>query len=81
MDASLPSLSTEAARKAWEDCLREIFSLKYGLIVLDEINIATYYGLIHPERVREMLFLKPLKLHLISHNVEAFDHSLDALGC
>jgi len=31
----------EAARKAWEDCLREIFSLKYGLIVLDEINIAT----------------------------------------
>ena len=55
----------EAARKAWEDCLREIFSLKYGLIVLDEINIATYYGLIHPERVREMLFLKPRKLHLI----------------
>lgn len=55
----------EAARKAWEDCLREIFSLKYGLIVLDEINIATYYGLIHTERVREMLFLKPRKLHLI----------------
>lgn len=55
----------EAARRAWEDCLREIFSLKYGLIVLDEINIATYYGLIHAERVREMLFLKPQKLHLI----------------
>jgi len=55
----------KAARRAWEDCLREIFSLKYGLIVLDEINIATYYGLIHAERVREMLFLKPQKLHLI----------------
>jgi len=53
------------AKRAWEECLREIFSLKYGLIVMDEINIATYYGLIHAERVREMLFLKPQKLHLI----------------
>ncbi|MFH0844424.1 MAG: cob(I)yrinic acid a,c-diamide adenosyltransferase [Pseudomonadota bacterium] len=55
----------EAARRAWEECLRDIFSLKYGLIILDEINIATHYGLIHPERVKEMLFLKPEKLHLI----------------
>lgn len=55
----------EAARGAWEECLREIFSLKYGLVVLDEINIATQYELIHPERVREMLFLKPRGLHLI----------------
>jgi cob(I)alamin adenosyltransferase len=55
----------EAAKRTWEECLREIFSLKYGLIVLDEINIATYYGLISAERVREMLFLKPQKLHLI----------------
>jgi len=55
----------EAARQAWEECLREIFSLKYGLVVLDEINVATHYGLTHAERVREMLFLKPRKLHLI----------------
>jgi cob(I)alamin adenosyltransferase len=55
----------EAARTAWEACLREIFSLEYGLIVLDEINIATRYALIRPERVREMLFLKPRNLHLI----------------
>ena len=55
----------EAARRAWEECLREIFSLKYGLIILDEINIATHYGLVHPERVLEMLFLKPQDLHLI----------------
>ena len=55
----------EAARRAWEACLREIFSLEYGLIVLDEINIATQYGLIRPGRVREMLFLKPQKLHII----------------
>ena len=53
------------AKRAWEECLREIFSLQYGLIVMDEINIATYYGLVSAERVREMLFLKPEKLHLI----------------
>ena len=54
-----------AAKRAWEECIREVFSLKYGMIVLDEINIATYYGLIHGERVREMIFLKPERLHLI----------------
>ena len=55
----------EAARRAWETCLREIFSLEFGLIVLDEINIATHYALIRPGRIREMLFLKPHNLHII----------------
>lgn len=55
----------DAARQAWEKCLREIFSLKYGLVVLDEINIATHYGLVHPERVKELMFLKPHHLHLV----------------
>jgi cob(I)alamin adenosyltransferase len=55
----------EAARGAWEACLREIFSLKYRLIVLDEINVATQLGLVHPDRVREMLFLRPRNLHII----------------
>lgn len=55
----------EAARRAWQHCLREIFSLKYGLVVLDEINTATYYGLVSPDRVREMLFLKPAGLHML----------------
>ena len=55
----------EAARSAWEACLREIFSLRYHLVVLDEINIATHLGLVHPDRVREMMFLKPTSLHII----------------
>ncbi|MBW1703786.1 MAG: cob(I)yrinic acid a,c-diamide adenosyltransferase [Deltaproteobacteria bacterium] len=55
----------DAAGRAWEECLKEVFSLKYGLIVLDEIDNATYYGLVNPERVREMLFLKPRNLHLL----------------
>ena len=55
----------DAAGRAWEECLKEIFSLKYGLIVLDEIDNATYYGLVNPDRVRDMLFLKPRGLHLL----------------
>lgn len=55
----------DAARRAWEECLKEIFSLKYGLMVLDEIDNATHYGLVNPERVREMLFLKPRNLNLL----------------
>jgi cob(I)alamin adenosyltransferase len=45
--------------------LREIFSLTYRLIALDEINIATNLDLVHPNRVREMMFLKPRNLHLV----------------
>jgi cob(I)alamin adenosyltransferase len=54
-----------AARAAWEACSREISSLHYRLIVLDEINIATHLGLIRPEMVEEMMVLKPRNLHLI----------------
>ncbi len=64
--ASKPSkIHKDAAREAWEACLREIFSLKHRLIVLDEINIATHFNLVHPDRVREMMFLKPKNLHVI----------------
>jgi cob(I)alamin adenosyltransferase len=55
----------QAARNAWKEWLREVYSSRYGLLVLDEINVATYYELIHPERVEEMLFLKPPKLALL----------------
>jgi cob(I)alamin adenosyltransferase len=55
----------DAARQAWELLGAEIYSLKYGLVVMDEINIATYYGLIGGERVLDMLFSKPPELDLI----------------
>jgi cob(I)alamin adenosyltransferase len=67
----------DAARSAWEACLREIFSLEYGLVVLDEINIATRYALIRPERVRELLFLKPRNLHLILSGRNAHKDVMD----
>ncbi len=68
----------DAARRAWKECLKEIFSLKYGLVVLDEIDNAIHYGLVNPERVREMLFLKPEKLNLILSGRNAHSEVMDA---
>jgi len=67
----------EAARGAWEACLREIFSLTYRLIVLDEINIATHLDLVHPDRVREMMFLKPKDLHIILSGRDAHSEMME----
>jgi cob(I)alamin adenosyltransferase len=55
----------DAARQAWALLQAEIYSSKYRLVVLDEINIATYFGLIGSERVLEMLFSKPPEMDLI----------------
>ena len=67
----------EAARGAWEACLREIFSLTYRLVVLDEINIATHFDLVHPDRVREMMFLKPKDLHIILSGRDAHSEMME----
>ena len=67
----------EAARGAWEACLREIFSLTYRLVVLDEINIATHLDLVHPDRVREMMFLKPKDLHIILSGRDAHSEMME----
>lgn len=53
-----------AARQAWELWLKHIFSQDYGLLVMDEINIATHHGLINAERVMEMLVMKPYKFDI-----------------
>ncbi len=63
--AGLEKKHIDAARAAWALLLKKIFSLDYRLVVLDEINVATHYGLINFHRVREMLFLKPENLHLL----------------
>ena len=75
---SVPSkIHKDAAREAWEACLREIFSLKHRLVVLDEINIATHFDLVHPDRVREMMFLKPKNLHVILSGRNAHDEMME----
>jgi len=66
-----------AAREAWEECLREISSLKYRLIVLDEINVGIHLGLIHPEMVKEMMLSKPRNLHLILSGRNAYPEIME----
>ena len=67
----------DAARGAWEACLKEIFSLAYRVVVLDEINVATHFVLVHPDRVREMMFLKPRNLHLILSGRDAHSEMMN----
>lgn len=47
------------AQQAWELWVKLLHSQNYGLLVLDEINIATSYGLVNVDRIREVLFLRP----------------------
>jgi len=68
----------EAARRAWKECLKVIFSLKYGLVVLDEINNAIHYGLVNPEKVLELLSLKPENIDLILSGRNAHPEVMDA---
>lgn len=55
----------EAARDAWERGKEIIFSSRYKLVVLDEINIAVNYGFIHPDEVASLLSKKPDGVHLM----------------
>jgi len=55
----------KAAREAWERAKETISSSRYGLVVLDEINIAVNYGFIHPDEVQDMLLSKPKSVHLM----------------
>ena len=55
----------EAAREAWERGKEIIFSGRYGLVVLDEINIAVNYEYVQATEVREFLLKKPQGVHLI----------------
>jgi cob(I)alamin adenosyltransferase len=55
----------EAARRAWALSEKEISAGNYGLIVLDEVNIATHYELIEVETVRQVLTRRPKNLQLL----------------
>ena len=64
-EGGLSRRHSDAARRAWRHWLKEMYSRKYRMLVLDEVNVATHYGLINWERVREMLFLKPEGISLL----------------
>ncbi len=68
----------QAARHAWQLWLKEIYSQEYGLLIMDEINIATHHGLINGERVREMLFLRPHKFDILLSGRNAHPDVIEA---
>ncbi|MFC1859041.1 cob(I)yrinic acid a,c-diamide adenosyltransferase, partial [Thermodesulfobacteriota bacterium] len=55
----------KAARQAWDHCLRLINSQEFGLIVLDELNIAINYELISASRIADWLLNTPPKLSVL----------------
>ena len=68
----------EAAREAWERGKEIILSSHYGLVVLDEINIAVNYGFIHPQEVQDLLLKKPKTVHLLLGGRYAHPNVMDA---
>ena len=53
------------AEECWESGRAAIYSGKYDLVVLDEINYAITYGMLDPARVVETLKRKPERVHVI----------------
>jgi len=53
------------ARKGWEHAKSAIESGKYGLIILDEINICIDMGMIKVSEVKEVLMNKPEDLEIV----------------
>jgi cob(I)alamin adenosyltransferase len=55
----------EAAKKAWEEAKKAVLSDGFDLVVLDELNNATRFGLIPVEEVLWLITNKPRRLHLV----------------
>ncbi len=55
----------EAAREAWRLLIKTLNRPSYGLLVLDEINIALDYGYIEVKEVERFLLSRPFAHHII----------------
>jgi len=53
------------AREAWEKAKETVYSDKYEIVILDEINMAIQYGFVSVEEVIELLNNRPRRLHVI----------------
>ncbi len=53
------------AEEAWEFARQQIFSGKYDLVILDEINYVIGYGMLDVEKVVRALAERPERVHVI----------------
>jgi cob(I)alamin adenosyltransferase len=51
--------------QAWQFALNQIFSGRYDLVILDEINYVISYGMLDPEKVVAALAARPEQVHVI----------------
>ncbi|EFK05881.1 putative cob(I)yrinic acid a,c-diamide adenosyltransferase [delta proteobacterium NaphS2] len=76
-----PEVNTDhkkAAREAWRNAKEVVMSRRYGLVVLDEINIAVNYGFIGPEEVLGLIAGIPNELRLMLSGRYAHSEIVDA---
>ncbi len=67
----------DAAAAAMASAREKAFGGRYGMVVLDEINVALSLGLIQPEEVLSLLDRKPEGLHLVLTGRDAPSEILD----
>ena len=68
----------KAAREAWRNAKEVVMSRRYGLVILDEINIAVNYGFIHPEELLDLIESIPKDLRLLLSGRYANSKIMDA---
>lgn len=64
IDAPDP-MDVEAAQKGLERASEVIMSGDYDVVILDEVNMAVYFGLVKEERVLDLIDSKPAHVHLV----------------
>lgn len=55
----------QKAKKGLKKCLEAMLSLKYRIVILDEINVAVYFNLLKEKDVLEFLSQKPEEVEVI----------------
>ncbi len=55
----------ENIKESWEQAKNEIFSDKYDMVILDEINYVVDFGLLPVDEVLLLLEKRPKRLHII----------------
>jgi cob(I)alamin adenosyltransferase len=55
----------ENINQSWEQAEKDIFSDKYDMVILDEINYVIDFGLLPVDKILTLLDKKPKRLHII----------------
>ncbi len=67
----------ENINQSWEQAEKEIFSDKYDMVILDEINYVIDFGLLPVDKMLTLLEKKPKRLHIILTGRNAHDKVIE----